>query len=210
MNQSRSLLPGLSRIVLALLAGLVLVPAQTTAEPLAAKPKRFVIPFRGPKPLKTVFTWLSEETEMPVVSNYMPWGSITFTPPNPPRSYTLPEVMDIINDGMSQVTGNEHFLIRRPRGFTLLPADKKVDESMIPRIPLAALEQYGRTELVSVVLHSRVLVASDWAPLFRKLQGPLGGVVVVDSGSSLLVYDMAGNVRRLCRLHQILERLLGG
>src|SRR5262245_33977870 len=51
------------------------------------------------KPWGSVFTWLAERTGRPVIAPNTPAGSFTFIPP-PGKQYTLPEVIDLINDGL--------------------------------------------------------------------------------------------------------------
>src|SRR5262249_13313603 len=51
------------------------------------------------KPWREVFKWLTEETGKPVIFVNAPTGTFSFVGPAN-REYTIPEVIDIINEGL--------------------------------------------------------------------------------------------------------------
>ena len=78
----------------------------------AAKPKeldRFIFEMRD-KPWvgkDSVLTWLGEKAELPVLINHKPFANFNFIAPPPrkgeePRKYTIPEIIDILNEALSQ------------------------------------------------------------------------------------------------------------
>jgi hypothetical protein len=199
MNTSRSLLSGFACVVLAL----VVAPTKAVGPPPAAEPSRWItVPeFRG-KPWKWVFQWLTEQTGKPLVSNYMPTCSFTFVPPNPPRKYTLPEVIDLINDRLLLLsTTQQYILLQRPRNFILVPADDTEEY----RIPLTELKQRGRTELVSVVFRCKSLNALDIEAEVKQQMSAFGDAVAW-APRGLILRDTAGNLRRVCRMLRQLDK----
>jgi hypothetical protein len=187
--------------VLPVLAALVLSPAAASGQQPAGPPKRIVVPEFRNAPLRKVLTWLSEKSGKPVILQFRPTGVFNFVPPNPPRTYTLPEVMDIINEGLlSDARTQKYHLVRDERGFRLMPADKEIDDALIPRIVVAELKERGQLELVSVVVRCWRRFAVDLAPEVRKMIGPFGDVEGIESQNILILRGRAGNLHRICRM----------
>jgi len=86
------------------------------------------------KPWGSVFAWLSERTGKPVIASAaQPTGTFSFTSP-PGKRYSIPEVIDIINDGLLGNSATQKFyMINRERNFTVVPADEKVDPALLAR-----------------------------------------------------------------------------
>src|SRR5262249_55519299 len=79
------------------------------------------------KPWGAVFEWLTEQPAKPFVPSFNPTGSFPFIGPAG-RKYTIPEVIDIINEGLLANSATQKFyLINRGQSFTLIPADEKPD-----------------------------------------------------------------------------------
>jgi hypothetical protein len=187
--------------VLPVLAALVLLPATASAQQPTGPPKQIVVPEFRKVPWKKVFMWLSDETGKPFVTNYMPTGTFPFVPPNPPRRYTMGEVMDVINGILlSDAYTQKYFVIRRERMFCLVPADEKVEQMLAPRVTMAELGERGRTELVRATIPLRRLNAAKLAREVKKQIGPVGDVVSVPNQNALVMWDTAGNLRRICRM----------
>jgi type II secretory pathway component GspD/PulD (secretin) len=151
------------------------------------------------KPWPAIFTWLSDETNKPVISVYKPTGTLNFVGPSG-REYTIPEIIDIINEGLlSNSQTQKYYLINRDRSFTLIPADEKIDPQLIPRIKPEDLDKHGTTELVSIVLPLTMLVADEVAPQIKKIMGPFGEVVpMTHTGvNNLVMIDTVGNLKQI-------------
>jgi hypothetical protein len=161
--------------------------------------KAISIEFRD-RPWSAVFTWLSEQTGLPVVTQFKPTGTFTFIPPNPEKRYTMPEIIDILNEALMARQNDRYLLIRRESSFYLQPADEKPE--LIPRVRVEDLKDRGKTELVSVMIQLRSLRADDIAPDVKKLLGPFGAVAVLKSANALLVEDVASRLRQV---HQVIE-----
>src|SRR5205823_3436401 len=107
------------------------------------------------QPWSKVFEWLTDATGRPFISPSLPKGTFNFVPPND-RKYTIPEIIDIINDGL---IANKWLLIDRGRSYALIPADEKLDPALLARIPLEELPKHGKTEIVSTMYQCRSLSA---------------------------------------------------
>jgi type II secretory pathway component GspD/PulD (secretin) len=146
----------------------------------------------------SVLEWLSDQTGMPVsISSAKPTGTLTFINPRtdgPPKQYSLAEVIDILN---GELLKQKLILVRRASTFSIEPADEKIDPAVLPRISPAELDQYGDTELVSVVFALTSLVADDFAGEVKGMLGPFGTVVPLGHANKLVVQDTAANIRRI-------------
>jgi hypothetical protein len=151
---------------------------------------------------RQVFNWLSDQTELPVVTSCNPAGSFTFTPPAADTEYSVAEVIDILNNALI----NQGFLLfRRERGFILIPAEGEVVPAWLQRVRPADLEWHGKTELLSLEVALEEASAKEAAPEVEKLLGRRGGVVVLEKTNSLRLWGFAGNLRPACRLLEVLE-----
>jgi RNA polymerase sigma factor (sigma-70 family) len=154
------------------------------------------------QPWAKVFEWYSNQTGLGYVGTVKPTGTFTFIPPRGKRTYTLAEITDILNEAL---LARKYLLLRRTATFTVLPADEKVDPTLVPRVRLGDLEKRGRTELVSVVLPLTRVRAKEVGGDVKKMLGPFGEVVVVEKGNLLLLQDTAGNLRRITQTIKDME-----
>ncbi|HZY84394.1 MAG TPA: sigma-70 family RNA polymerase sigma factor [Gemmataceae bacterium] len=178
-----------------------------SGKPLApAEPKKATYTFEmRDKPWAKVIEWYSEVSGLPFAGNVKPTGTFTFIPARGKRLYTLAEITDILNEALLAHAIQKYLLVRRPASFTLLPADERLDPTLLPQVPLAALEKRGRTELVRVVLPLKNVPAGDLAPEVKKLLGPFGEVVALEKINRLVLQDTAGNLRRVVQTVQEVE-----
>jgi RNA polymerase sigma factor (sigma-70 family) len=160
-------------------------------------------------PWKVVLEWLSDQTGLPYVSNFKPEGTFTFIPPRVSgavKQYTIPEIIDVLNEALqSGSTQRKYVLIRRERSLLLLPADEKIDPTLVPRVGVAELAKHGRRELVKVAVPLIVLAAKDLAPDVKKMLGPFGEVIALDKANQLIVQDTAGNLADILLMIQDAE-----
>jgi hypothetical protein len=163
------------------------------------------------RPWRAVFTWLAEQTGKPVVGPFMPTGSFAFINPGKQLS-TIPEVIESINEALlSSSQTQKYYLINRERSFTLVPADEKIDETLIPRIAPEEVENRGPTELVSMSLKLKTTVAADLAPEVKKLLGPFGEVVPMETANQLIARDTVASLRRIRKaVHDMDKRVSMG
>src|SRR5438309_431468 len=109
-------------------------PSKTEPKKEAPKePEKGAIKFEmDQKPWKDVLTWISEKTELPLYGDYPKTGTFTSLAPKG-KTYTLPEIFDIINDGLlAREETNRYILIRSERKLVLIPADKDIDPAVLP------------------------------------------------------------------------------
>src|SRR5436190_14673689 len=111
------------------------------------------------KPWNEVIEWLVDQTGLNYIAiQSPPTGSFNFISPKG-ATFSGPEVIDIINEGLLQ---HQYVLVRRPRSFTLISADQQVDPSNIARIPVGDLSKRGSTELVQVIVPLQGLDAVEY------------------------------------------------
>src|SRR6266508_2465666 len=67
----------------------------------------------NPLPWDHVFRWLAKKTDKPVISPYKLSGAFPVPLPTHP-SYSLPEIVDILNDALED---QRYLLIQRQRSF---------------------------------------------------------------------------------------------
>jgi type II secretory pathway component GspD/PulD (secretin) len=163
------------------------------------EPKTFAFDMAD-KPWKHVFEWYADQTGLPFVGSNVPTGTFTFIGPRN-KKYTLEEITDILNEAL---LAQKFILVRRAASFTVLPADEKIDPTLLPRVSLDDLEKRGRTELVTVMMPLK-LKANEIAPDVKKLLGPFGSVVVLEKANQLLLQDTAGNLRQICQTIKEIE-----
>jgi RNA polymerase sigma factor (sigma-70 family) len=136
-----------------------------------------------------VLDWYSKETGLVNASNVKTLGNVSIQLPQD-KKYSLPEITDIINELLSQ---QKYLLIRRRATFTVVPADEKIDSTLIPRIDISELPQHGKTEVVQVLIPIKSAV--DIAPEVQKLLTPFGAIAALRG--HLIVNDTAGNIQRI-------------
>jgi hypothetical protein len=155
-------------------------------------------------PWRKVFEWLTELTGKPVITNFQPTGPLTFQGP-PGKEYTIPEVIDIINEGLLPY---KFQMIQRPRSFSLVPADEKINPVVLYRVRLPDLAKHGKTELVSLTLPLMGLEAGDIVPVVEGMVGPSGDVssMTEQCRCTLIVCDTVGNLERIVKRIDDLER----
>ncbi|MDY3563412.1 sigma-70 family RNA polymerase sigma factor [Gemmata sp. JC673] len=121
----------------------------------------------------------------------------TFTRSTPAVSHTLAEFTDIINDAL---LADRWLLIRREGTFVVVPADEKIDSSLVPRVAPEGLSRLGRTELVQVIVPVPAGAAEELVPAVKKRLGPFGSVTPLHRVDALLVQDVAEKALEVCKI----------
>jgi type II secretion system protein D len=186
-------------IILAALAVLVGAGAYLTAadpeKKEASTEKRIAFAMDG-KPWEAVFKWLTNETGKDVVYINKPTGTFSFIGRDK-KTYTLPEVIDIINGGLLSASQTQkYYLINGERVFTVVPADEKIDPILLPQLTPRQLADHGDTEIVRLILPLTSLNAEDMAPRLGAIMGPFHEAVAMP-GNRLVLQDTVGNIRRV-------------
>jgi hypothetical protein len=149
------------------------------------------------KPWDKVFAWLTELTGKPVVCSFKPAGSLQLARPST-RPYSIFQILDLINEGLlSKENTQQYLLIHRERSFALVPASEPIAMEMVDRIRIEDLEKRGNSEFVSTIITFKALVATDIEPCIKKLVGPLGTAISVDTPNALVLLDTVKNLKHL-------------
>jgi len=160
------------------------------------------------KPWAAVLEWFADVSGLHFSGTVKPTGTFTFIPPKTgKRDYTVPEIIDILNEALIQ---QKFILIRRLTSFTMVPADERIDPAILPRLTLEELDSRGATELASIMLPLKSLVAEDLAPEVRRMMGPFGEVNPINRANQLILQDTTGNLRRILKTVKDIEENEGG
>jgi type II secretory pathway component GspD/PulD (secretin) len=175
----------------------VSVPSGPQTKPPGAPEKLLTFEMRN-KPWSSVLEWLADQTGLPFVGSIPP-GTFTFIPPRREEKFTVPQIIDLLNEALAP---QKCLLIRRERSFALVPADEKIPGDMLPHLTLSQLKEHGNSEVAQVVLPLKALVAKDTEKEIRKMLGPFGDVVALTGPNQLLVSD---TIRNLKFIRKIIE-----
>jgi len=154
-----------------------------------------------------VIQWLADQLGKPFVGKYVPLGTFTFIPPvidGKPQTYTLPEVVDIINRGLQ----DEKFtLLRFQDSFKVVPADELFKPTTErPRITLPELASRGNTEVVELVYPLKAVNAEDIAAEVKSVMSPtFSRIIVLQNSNQLLLQDTAGSLKRVDEILKQIE-----
>jgi hypothetical protein len=145
-------------------------------------------------PWKSVWEWLTDKTGKVFNSgaSSVP-GSLNFIGKKG-RKYTMPQIIDIINDGLHP---HKWVLLDRGRSFTLFPADEKIPPDLLPVIDIDELPKHGDTEIVRTVYRCKTLVAEDSAPEVKKQMGSFGEITPLKKANSLMLQDTVANLKQI-------------
>ena len=186
--------------VAAIEPGQVPTPTAPAPAPAAKSDEKRVVFNMESQRWSQVFQWLVDQTGLKYASSYIPQGSFTFKSPEG-KKYTIGEIIDIINEGLNSNPDQQRYLlIRRETSFVLVPADERIDPTLIPRITLEELPVRGKTEVVTLVYSLNTLVAEEIAPEVKRLMGKYGEVVPLSRANQLVMQDSAGTLRQIVQI----------
>jgi uncharacterized protein (TIGR03067 family) len=185
-------------------SGLTLIMLERAAVAAAAKApeeKRYALEMKD-KPWKEVMEWFADVSGLRYTGKETPAGTFTFTPPRD-KQYTIPEIVDILNDALLADKKAPYLLIRRPRQppagtFALVPADQNL-LAPIPLISLEDLDRFGRTEIVRMDVSLKGGAAAEAMAAIRKLHSPWGSATTMVGGRQLALMDTAGSLREIIK-----------
>jgi type II secretory pathway component GspD/PulD (secretin) len=174
----------------------------TKAESLKAGDKPRIKFEMDKKSWKEVLEWLADQYDLPLTTHFYPKGSFTFITPKG-KSYTLPEIIDILNEALlTQDSTNKYVIVRRERSLSLVPLDEKekIDPAILPRVKEDDLDSHGLTELAYMELRLKSLVAEDLAKELNPIMGSFGSVKSVPLANKLILQDTVRNLKRVLEL----------
>ncbi len=147
------------------------------------------------KPWPAVFKWLADQTGVPVITSGKPVGAFTFTPPAG-MTFTLGEVIDIINEGLLP---QKIHLVNRGRNYVVAGAADLAD--LVPQLDPEDLDdpKLGRNDIVSVTFALKKARATDVGADVEKQMGPFKRVVAMERSNQLQLQDRVATLRRIKR-----------
>lgn len=155
-----------------------------------AKPKTYSVNFQNVQ-LDEVFAWYAKETGLGFIPpKEKPKGALTLRT-DPKKKFTLAEMTDLLNESLIQ---QKWLLIRHEKSFVVVPADEKIDATLVPQVKVEDLKDRGKTEMVQTVLKLPAGLG-DEAKELKKLLTPFGAVVFVKD--TAVITDTAGSVLRI-------------
>lgn len=181
-------------------------PAPTDAPAKPGAQKTFAFEMRD-QPWDKVLEWLGNNTGVPVVSPYKPQNTLNFFGTVKKSQYTIPEIIDLLNDALLSQTTQKLLIVRRPTSILVVLADdpQAIDASLLPQLTIDELDvdkpiaeqRHGRTELARVLFPLKSLSPADAQTDLKNYMSPFGKVTPVTRGNKVLVQDMVGNLRRV-------------
>jgi uncharacterized protein (TIGR03067 family) len=181
-------------------SGLTLITLQRAAVAKAPEEKRYAFSMKN-KPWKEVIDWFADQTGLAFSGAYIPKGTFTFTPPEG-KQYTIPEIVDIINEALQAEKDGKYLLIRRTQTFSLVPADEKLPDGNKHSVAIEDLPKYGKSEIVRVDVRLKSGKAVDWAPQLRKLMSAWGDAIPIEETNQLVLIDRVANLQEIVKTLQ--------
>jgi RNA polymerase sigma-70 factor (ECF subfamily) len=194
-------------------SGLTLITlerAAAVAKPPAEKQYAFEM---KEKPWKEVIEWFADVSGLRYTGKETPPGAFTFTPPKG-KQYTIPEIVDILNEALLADKKTPYLLIRRPKQppagtFALVPADQKLPPLSL-RIDLEDLDKFGRTEIVWVEVRLKGGHSAEVIAVLRKHHSPWGSATTTGGGRLLMLTDTTAAVREIIKALRAADELAEG
>ena len=131
---------------------------------------------------------------------------LTATPPGTfnytdQRSMTPTAALDVLNGYLLQ---RGFILVKRDDFLVCINIDEGVPPNLIPHITAAELKERGRNELLTVVFPAKGVEVAKLAEQIGETLGPQGKAVGIEATQTLVVTDIATNLRRV---HEMLESM---
>jgi RNA polymerase sigma factor (sigma-70 family) len=183
-------------------SGLTLITLQRAAAAIAKAPeeKRYAFSMKN-KPWKEVIDWFADQTGLAFSGTYVPKGTFTFTPPEG-KQYSIPEIVDIINEALQAEKDGKYLLVRRTQTFSLVPADERLPDGNKNTVAIEDLPKYGKSEIVRVDVRLKSGKAADWAPQLRKLMSAWGDAIPIEQTNQLILIDRVANLQEMIKTLQ--------
>lgn len=161
----------------------------------AASPGQLKFSFRK-APWPSVLTYFAEQAGLTLDLTDTPPGNFNY---QDDRSHTIAEALDVLN---GYLLPRGYVTVRRDQFLVCVKTDNPVLGGLIPRVQVNDLSQFGRNELVQVVVPLHGLDPKGTAEQVSKLLGPLGKAVPVDATQTLVVQGFGKSLREVVTLLQ--------
>ena len=149
-----------------------------------------------------VLGWFTEEAGLSLQADAVPAGTFTFVDPD--RSYDVGEALDVLNLSLLR---RGYAVVRRGRLIQLIDLETENADKLISEIaqfvPADALEDRGRTDIVSSVFPLGGMSGEAAKDELSQLVGPWGRIVVLPSAKQVKVTETA---EKLIGIREVLRR----
>jgi type II secretion system protein D len=165
-------------------------------EPPAKKGRTYKLIANGEK-WESIIEWFTDISGLTYAEGSVkPSGTLTLVPPKGAKNeYTLPEIIDFLNEALLARKASERYLlVRREFTFTFVPADEVMNPDIARSVTADQLPECGRTEVVKMTIPLTTAVATTVAPQLKPLKSPVGTIAAIPP-NSLFVVDTAGAIR---------------
>ncbi len=142
-------------------------------------------------PWTDVLKMFAETAGLTLDLNEVPPGTFNYLDN---QEYTVTEALDVLNGYLLQ---RGFLLVRRDRFLSCLNIDEPIPPSMIPTISVEDLPQKGKYELVNLAIPLESVEADKVVGEVRDLLGPQGKASALKNTNSIIITDIASNVRRV-------------
>ncbi len=142
-------------------------------------------------PWADVMKMFAETAGLTLDLNEVPPGTFNYLDN---QEYTVTEALDVLNGYLLQ---RGFLLIRRDRFLACVNIDEPIPPSMIPTISVEELPQKGKYELVNLAIPLDMVEADKVVGEVRELLGPQGKASALKNTNSIVITDIAANVRRV-------------
>jgi hypothetical protein len=159
------------------------------------------------EPWPATLDWLANQTGMGVSIPFFPAGNFTYIGPAGKDTYTVPEIVDILNEQLLRQQ-KPCILIRGVRQWRLIPLPttpaQRIDPSLLPRVTAQELKEHGETEIVALSYQLDVLSANHIATEYAKTNNPLrnlmasyGELIAIPGSNQLVLRDTVANLKNV-------------
>ncbi len=169
-------------------------PAPMVIEPIEnfqpGGPATWVFNFHD-APWPMVLKNFARHSQMSLQLEQYPQGSFTYYDD---RTYSFTEALDVLNDHLLQ---HSHLLVRNENKLTLIAATNAFRDGIVPFVPLRAIPQLGRNELVTVAFPTQTGLNPQSVLEMQQLLTSVGRVQPLSNSGRLIVTDTGASLRRL-------------
>ena len=200
---------GLTMLFLVLGIGVVVARADDPAKPDKDKPAdKADKPVEKPvlkkysfvmekKPWNQVAEWFSTTSGLTFSGTIIPTGSFNFIPPEG-KKYTLPEIIDSINESLlANKPTEQYLLVRRKLSWQFVPADEPINKELVPSVKTAEFDQYGETEVVRLSVRLQAANADTLAPILKKTMSKFADAIAIEEVNEIILLDTIRSLKQV-------------
>ncbi len=190
-------------------------PPSVIAPPKSGSQKTVQFEMRQ-QPWDKVLEWLADTTGLHVIPSYKPQGSFDFISSAKKTQYTIPEVIDILNEALA-AQKVPLMLVRKATSIVVIAVDEveNIDSTTIPILSIEDLDidkpsseqRFGKSELAQVIFTLKNLTKEEAERDMKPMLGKFHRIAAIGKGNKIRVMDKVENLRRAKKL---LDEIDGG